>query len=88
MRVRAADGETLGRVARVGRERLYIRRRFSRRWTAVPLARVERIHVGDVYVSGTAAEVAEPVTRELLEAEVPTYTHPLAEASGAGHEGA
>jgi hypothetical protein len=85
MRVRTADGRTLGRVARVGQTRFYVRKRLSKVWVAVALARVERIHVMDVYVSGTAGEVAEPVTREMLEAEIPTYTHPLAEASGAGH---
>jgi hypothetical protein len=85
MRVRTSDGQTLGRVACVGQTRFYIRKRFSKRWVAVALARVERIHVGDVFVSGTAAEVAEPVTREMLAAEIPTYTHPLAEASGPAH---
>ena len=82
MRVRTEDGTALGRVAVIGREVLYVRRRrFSRGWRAVPLARVCRVTGGDVYVTGTPTEVSEVVTRERLLTEIPTYTHPLAEAS-------
>jgi hypothetical protein len=72
-------------VALIGRERLYVRKRFSNRWRAVRLANVERIHIADVCLNGPATAVAEPVTPEMLAAEIPTYTHPLAEASDAGH---
>lgn len=82
MRVVDSNGEVLGRVARVGQERLYVRKRLSRRWRAVPLSSVERIHLADVCLSRPASELVEPVTREMLEAEIPTYTLPLAEASG------
>lgn len=84
MRVVGSDGEVLGRVARVGQERLYVRKRFSLHWRAVPLSSVERIHLADVCLGRPASELAEPVTREMLEAEIPTYTHPLAEASAEG----
>ena len=84
MRVVAEDGTVLGRVARIGQERLYVRKRFSKQWSAVPLSRVERIRIADVCVSGRGSEAAEPVLREQVEAEIPTYTHPLAEASAGG----
>jgi hypothetical protein len=85
MRVRAADGTVLGHVARIGRERVYVRKRFSRRWRAVPLTRVERIHGGEVFVAGPPAEATEPVTDELLASDLRTFTYPLAAASGEGH---
>lgn len=85
MRVRAADGTVLGHVARIGQERVYVRKRFSRRWRAVPLSRVERIHGGEVFVAGPPSAATEPVTDELLAADLRTFTHPLAEASGAAH---
>ena len=83
MRVVAADGTVLGRVARIGQERLYVRKRFSKQWRAVPFSRVERIRIADVCVSGAGFEAAEPVAREVVEAEIPTYTHPLAEGASA-----
>jgi hypothetical protein len=85
MRVVGSDGEVLGRVARIGQERIYVRKRFSKLWRAVPLSRVARIHIADVCLAGLAAAVAEPVTPEMLAAEIPTYTLPFAEASDAGH---
>ncbi|XXF77498.1 PRC-barrel domain containing protein [Myxococcaceae bacterium GXIMD 01537] len=81
MRVRAGDGQVLGRVAFIGRERLYLRRqRFARvdHWRAVPLTRVERLLGGDVIVQGADTE---PVSLEAFHADVPTATYPLAEAS-------
>ncbi len=82
MRVRTEDGTKLGRVAMIGREVVYVQRhRFSRDWRAVSLARVCRVTGGDVYVTGTPAEVSEGVTRERLRTDIPTYTHPLAEAA-------
>ena len=85
MRVVGSDGEVLGRVARVGQERIYVRKRLSKHWRAVPLASVDRIHLADVCLNAPAAAVSEPVTREMLAAEIPTYTHPFVEASDAGH---
>jgi len=84
MRVVGSDGEVLGRVARIGQERIYVRKRFSKHWRAVPLSSVERIHIADVCLKAPAEAIAEPVTREMLAAEIPTYTHPLVEASDAG----
>ena len=42
-------------MARIGRERLYVRKRLSRHWRAVPLSRVEGIRVADVCVSARAS---------------------------------
>lgn len=86
MRVRAADGTVLGRVAAIGRDSLYVRPWcFSRLWRAVPLSLLAGLHEGDVYLSGPAPGAAEPVLPEVLHADIPTFTHPLAEASGEGH---
>lgn len=86
MRVVGADGTVLGRVALIGRERLYVRRRkgLPHHWLAVPLSSVRGIHGGDVLLAAPAAAVSEPATREMLAAEIPAYTHPLAEASEGG----
>lgn len=88
MRVVGADGTVLGRVALIGRERLYVRKGRPHHWLAVPLSSVRGIHGGDVLLSAPAAAVSEPATREMLAAEIPTYTHPLAEASDAGQASA
>ncbi len=85
MRVVGSDGKVLGRVAQVGQERLYVRKRLSKEWRAVPLSSVERIHIADVCLNGPAFEVSVPATREMREAEIPTYTLPWAAASDAGH---
>ncbi|WP_224246781.1 PRC-barrel domain containing protein [Hyalangium gracile] len=80
MRVRTQDGKRLGWVLLIGREVLYVRPwRFSRREYAVPLSRVTGVTGRAVTVTGTPAELCQPVGERLLH-DIPTHIHPLAEA--------
>ncbi len=78
MKVLDPDGKVLGRVDCVGETVVFVRKRFSRKLWAVPLARVERVTGKGVHVAGRAAEVLEPEAgRKHL--ELVTATYPLAE---------
>lgn len=82
MKVRGQDGKVLGRVACIGQTVLFVRRRFSRKLWAVPLSHVERVTGQGVFVTGRAGEAVEPVGN-LLDTEIITAVHPLAEPSRA-----
>jgi hypothetical protein len=78
MKVLDLDGKVLGRVDCVGETVLFVRRRFSRKVWAVPLARVERVTGKGVHVAGREREVLEPEAGR-LRTELVTATYPLAE---------
>ncbi|QRK10049.1 PRC-barrel domain containing protein [Archangium violaceum] len=78
MKVLDQDGKVLGRVDCVGETVLFVRRRFSRKLWAVPLARVARVTGKGVHVAGRKREVLEPEAGR-KHAELVTATYPLAE---------
>ncbi len=78
MKVLDPDGKVLGRVDCVGETVVFVRKRFSRKLWAVPLARVERVTGKGVHVAGRAAEVLEPEAGR-KHMELVTATYPLAE---------
>jgi hypothetical protein len=78
MKVLDLNGKVLGRVDCVGETVLFVRRRFSRKLWAVPLARVERVTGKGVHVAGREREVLEPEAGR-KHTELVTATYPLAE---------
>lgn len=82
MKVLDRDGKVLGRVACIGQTVLFVRRRFTHKVWAVPLARVERVTGKGVYVAGREREALEPEAGR-LRTEIVTAIHPLAEPAHA-----
>jgi hypothetical protein len=78
MKVLDLNGKVLGRVDCVGETVLFVRKRFSRKLWAVPLARVERVSGKGVHVAGREREVLEPEAGR-KHTELVTATYPLAE---------
>ena len=78
MKVLDLNGKVLGRVDCVGETVLFVRKRFSRKLWAVPLARVERVSGRGVHVAGREHEVLEPEAGR-KRTELVTATYPLAE---------
>ncbi len=87
MKVLDQDGKVLGRVDCVGETVLFVRRRFSRKIWAVPLARVERVTGKGVHVAGREREVLEPEAGR-KHTELVTATYPLAEPPATNLEAA
>jgi len=87
MKVLDPDGKVLGRVDCIGETVLFVRRRFSRKGGAVPLARVERVTGRGVYVAGRGREILEPEAGR-RRTELVTATHPLAEPPSRKREAA
>lgn len=90
MRVRTAEGRTLGTIAACGTEKLYLRKSpFSRQRWAIGWTQVDRIENGDLYLRAAQEQLEDvgqgPLPEKMVQAIRPFRPDELPGGGGHGH---